>query len=708
MVSFYYHLKPYLPWRLRLALRRVYARGIVKGCGDVWPIKESAGRSPKGWPGWPDRKKFALVLTHDVEGQRGLAKVRQLAELEMEMGFRSSFNFVPEGTYAVPKELREWLTRNGFEVAVHDLHHDGKLYRSRKAFQRSAERINHYLKDWGAVGFRSAFMLRRLEWLDDLRIKYDASTFDTDPFEPQPDGVDTIFPFWVPAAHSQMPTNKSGLGNPSKMGGPKLGDAIGLSRPASIWTDRGYCELPYTLVQDFSLFVVLRQPTIETWTRKLAWIAECGGMVMLITHPDYMSFGRIPSKIGQFPVAHYVEFLQHIQRLYTGAYWHALPKEVAAYVQPTQAAPFVTSAQQRPETDLTSSNRVNGNQKRIWIDLDNTPHVPFFKPIVRELEERHHPVILTARDAFQVCELAGAARLSYTKVGRHYGRNPLRKLVGIVLRASQLAPFVWKHKPALGLSHGSRSQILLCNLLHIPTILIIDYEHAKHFPFSRPTWEIVPDAITAGQFLCPGGRIRKYTGIKEDVYAPEFKPDAAILQELGLSPEDLVVTVRPPATEAHYHNPESEVLFVSFMDRLTQKSAAKAVLLPRNKRQEEAIRSHWPHWFSSARVIIPRQAVNGLNLLWHSDLVVSGGGTMNREAAALGIPVYSIFRGPIGAVDQQLSAAGRLTLIQNVQEVHTRIPIQRRERKARTKPQDNQTLRCIISHIEEILDTGRV
>src|SRR5271170_5888384 len=127
---FYYHIKPYLPWRFRMALRRVAARRKREACKGIWPVNEAAGRIPDGWPGWPDGKKFAFVITHDVESAYGLAKCRQLMELEKELGFRSSFNFIPEGDYAVSRELRDELTQNGFEVGVHDLHHDGQLYRT--------------------------------------------------------------------------------------------------------------------------------------------------------------------------------------------------------------------------------------------------------------------------------------------------------------------------------------------------------------------------------------------------------------------------------------------------------------------------------------------------------------------------------------------------------------------------------------------------
>src|ERR1700722_3469645 len=290
----YYRLKPYLPWRLRMGVRRVVARSQRRAYKDTWPINEAAGQKPNGWPGWPDGKKFALVLTHDVEGQRGLEKCRQLMELERKHGFRSSFNFIPEGEYQTSRELREELTQNGFEVGVHDLRHDGKLYWKRSEFSENAKSINHYLKEWSASGFRSGFMLHNRECLHELDIQYDASTFDTDPFEPQPEGVNTIFPFWV--SHSD--------------GG-------------------GYVELPYTLPQDSTMFLVLEETSTEIWKKKLAWIVQRGGMVLLNVHPDYCSFKDRNLEISEYPSAFYEDFLKHVAENYEGAYWNALPKEIA-------------------------------------------------------------------------------------------------------------------------------------------------------------------------------------------------------------------------------------------------------------------------------------------------------------------------------------------------------------------------------------------
>jgi uncharacterized protein len=347
---------------------------------------------------------------------------------------------------------------------------------------------------------------------------------------------------------------------------------------------------------------------------------------------------------------------------------------------------------------------------KIWIDLDNTPHVPFFRPIIRELENRGFKVVLTARDAFQVCELATRSNLAYTKVGRHYGKNRIMKVVGLAWRSVQLLPFVLREKPALGLSHGSRAQILLCNLLRIPTVMIMDYEFAQTPLLLRPRWEIVPEVLFNESLHCRNReRIRTYQGIKEDVYAPEFKSDPSLRGELHLNGDDIIVTVRPPANEAHYHNAESETFFVEFMNRLCGTSGARAVLLPRNKGQEAQIRSAWPQWFANSKVVIPARAVDGLNLLWHSDLVVSGGGTMNREAAALGVPVYSIFRGRIGAVDRQLQREGKLTLIERIEDVQTRIRLESRKKETQLNGKPRKALQDVVTHVQEIvkLDCSR-
>ena len=167
-----------------MGVRRLFALRKKEWVRDVWPILPGYERPPEGWPGWPAGKQIAFVLTHDVEGLEGLQKVKQLAEIEMCLGFRFCFNLIPEGDCKVPSELRQWLLKNGLELGVHDLKNNGRLFISRQEFERRAPRMDGHLQEWGAVGFRFEFMFRNLDWLHELNIQYEAYTYDTDPFEP--------------------------------------------------------------------------------------------------------------------------------------------------------------------------------------------------------------------------------------------------------------------------------------------------------------------------------------------------------------------------------------------------------------------------------------------------------------------------------------------------------------------------------------------
>ena len=294
--NIYYTLKPIIPRCIQILLRRKRAQNILSKCADIWPIDHRITVSDLNWQGWPDHKAFCFAISHDVEDYRGLKKCIKLAEIEKELGFRSCFSFVPE-RYTIPDDLRSYLLSNGFEIAVHGLKHDGKLYSSKKEFERRAILINHYIKDWGASGFYSPVMQHNLKWLHKLEMKYDASTFDIDPFEPQPEGVRTIYPFWVEKKESNS----------------------------------GYIEIPYTLPQDITLFIILKEKNISIWSKKLQWLKDNKGLVFIKTHPDYMFFGKGNKHIDEYPVEYYTNFLQHIKEKYNNEYWHALPKEVSVF-----------------------------------------------------------------------------------------------------------------------------------------------------------------------------------------------------------------------------------------------------------------------------------------------------------------------------------------------------------------------------------------
>ena len=298
----FYFLKPFIPRSFQLYLRKIRILLKLKRHKDVWPILRGSEKKPANWTGWPDGKQFALVLTHDVEHKKGYDRVLQLMQVEKELGFISSFYFVPERDYKVEKSLLSTLKQNGFAYGVHGLYHDGKLYSSESEFLKRAEKINYYLSDWNAKGFRSPAMHHNLDWIGALNIEYDLSTFDTDPFEPQPDGVGTIFPFWV---NNQR----------HKMG--------------------GYVELPYTLPQDFTPFILLKEKFPRIWSEKTEWIVKNSGMVLVNVHPDYINFNNYDSK-EECPVSIYRNFLVSMLNKYKNQYWNALPSDVAHYIKHTQ------------------------------------------------------------------------------------------------------------------------------------------------------------------------------------------------------------------------------------------------------------------------------------------------------------------------------------------------------------------------------------
>ena len=352
---------------------------------------------------------------------------------------------------------------------------------------------------------------------------------------------------------------------------------------------------------------------------------------------------------------------------------------------------------------LESSTR-EAPGKSVWIDLDNSPHVPFFLPIIEELRNQGVEIVLTARNTYQVCDLLDFFHLRCRVVGRHYGKNKLLKVLGNTMRAFQLTPTVVRRRPDLAISHGSRAQILVGKALRIPTVMMQDYEHSTRTGFLEADWIFTPEVVPNDAMSRRPERVLRYPGLKEDVYVPGFRPDPSILEHLKISPQDLVVTLRPPATEAHYHNPESDVLFAETL-RFLDRPYVKTVTLPRSPKQCHVLRRQWPDLIASGRMVIPEAAVDGLNLIWFSDLVISGGGTMNREAAALGSPVYSIFRGKIGAVDHYLAEQGRLILIENVGDIQKKIALERWNRPSRPNRRSRPALKTIVHNLAMILNS---
>jgi predicted glycosyltransferase len=308
---------------------------------------------------------------------------------------------------------------------------------------------------------------------------------------------------------------------------------------------------------------------------------------------------------------------------------------------------------------------------RIWIDLANSPHVPFFRALAAEFTDRGHELIVTARDFAETVELAEQAGFHPDVIGGHGGQKLSGKAGNLIQRGLGLARWGRGRKFDLAVSHNSYSHILAGRALSLKTVTLMDYEHqpANHLAFRLASRIVVPRAfpdVALARFGASPVKVRRYDGIKEDVYLANFQTDPLFdrqLHELEIGAEEILVTVRPPATEALYHRFENE-LFDQLLKQLAVTAGAKVVLLPRTQSQKETyLRGGF------ANLILPPHALDGANLIARSDLVVSAGGTMNREAAALGVPAASIYLGEWAAIDEQLVREGRLQKLNTLDDL---------------------------------------
>lgn len=316
---------------------------------------------------------------------------------------------------------------------------------------------------------------------------------------------------------------------------------------------------------------------------------------------------------------------------------------------------------------------------RIWIDLANSPHVPFFRALIPEFTARGHQVEITARDFAQTVELAMQAGMLPHVIGGHGGGSIAGKAGNLVGRGAALRKWARNRGIDLALSHNSYAQIAAAAALGIKSVTLMDYEHqpANHLAFRLASRVIVPDAFPAAELRKYGASIRKvkrYDGTKEDVYLADFEPDPAfaeVLRRLGIEREDVLVVARPPAHGALYHRFENE-LFDELLKSLSSRAGVKIILLPRSDAQRDDYKKQ-----KLPNIIMPREALDGSNLIAAADLVISAGGTMNREAAALGVPAASIYAGKWAAIDEQLVKEGRLRRITLSEEIQTLNPVKK-------------------------------
>jgi predicted glycosyltransferase len=298
---------------------------------------------------------------------------------------------------------------------------------------------------------------------------------------------------------------------------------------------------------------------------------------------------------------------------------------------------------------------------RVWIDLTNSPHVVFFRPLVALLRERGHDVTLTARDFAQTLELLEDAGLEHTVVGpAHGGASRASKAIAMARRLRALRGFARRRRFDVALSHASHELPLVARSLGVPSSYAFDYEFAlvQHGLGCRAaTRVVVPDAIPQSRLDrlgAPARKVRTYPGLKEEYYLHGFEPDRAVFETLGIDRSSVLAVVRTPPDVSLYHR-HGNPLFTEVLERLGSDPEVRAVVLPRTPAQRDAVRAA-----ALPSLVVPDRAVDALSLVALADLVVSAGGTMNREAVALGTPVYTTFSGRLGAVDERLVREGRL------------------------------------------------
>ncbi|HEY4997180.1 MAG TPA: DUF354 domain-containing protein [Solirubrobacteraceae bacterium] len=312
---------------------------------------------------------------------------------------------------------------------------------------------------------------------------------------------------------------------------------------------------------------------------------------------------------------------------------------------------------------------------RVWIDLTNSPHVLVMRPLIEGLRGRGHEVRVSARDFAQTLELCERFGIEHAAIGHHRGERLSAKATGLASRSTALVRWARAEARAAGapfdiaLGHGSNDISVAAALLRIPSATMFDYEWAsvQHNVNCRLAQAVVvPDAIPAERLARYGarGKIRAYEGLKEEYYLADFDPDPSVLAQLEIDPARPLVVVRTPPEVSLYHRFEND-LFAQLLERLrraSQELGTQAVVLPRVAAQREELRQ-------AGVFIVPEHVIDAQSLIAHADLVISAGGTMNREAVALGTPVYTTFGGRLGAVDERLLAEGRMRMLSDVDQL---------------------------------------
>jgi predicted glycosyltransferase len=317
-------------------------------------------------------------------------------------------------------------------------------------------------------------------------------------------------------------------------------------------------------------------------------------------------------------------------------------------------------------------------------------------PIIDELKKLGHEVHLTVRDFAQTAQLVSNYNLEYSIIENHGGKRLWCKGFNLAKGVFSMVKWVALKKFDLALSHNSYSQAIAASIFRIPMVTMMDYEFqpANHLSFRLATSVLVPDLLPDDLLRKFGanGKLNKYKGVKEQIYLSSFSPESDFLKTLGLNTEKIIAVLRPPATMAIYHRFDN-VIFDHIFEHLADKSNLTIVLLPRTREQKRIFESKM-----YANVFIPKHAINGANLIYHSDLVISAGGTMNREAVVLGTPTYTVYAGQLGSIDSHFISTGRMIHIKSDEDI-SKIVLQKKRAEKQSILENKKLLHDIVEKI---------
>lgn len=341
-----------------------------------------------------------------------------------------------------------------------------------------------------------------------------------------------------------------------------------------------------------------------------------------------------------------------------------------------------------------------------WFDLDNSPHVPLFRPIFAELQKRNTAYFITARDFAQTKDLLALWNIPHALLGKHGGKSKLCKIVNLFQRALALRRIVHGKPINLAISHGSRTQLVAAKRLGIPAVLMLDYEYTEARIFNTlATYLLMPAYIPDRRLSQAGFNLQKvvrYTGFKEEIYMRDFVPDTGFRKSLQIDPGSILITLRPPSMLGNYHDEKSETLFRASLAHFSAHDNTHCLIVNRTNAERKLLNNGL---LEKRNISFLRRPVDGLQLLWASDIVVSGGGTMNREAALLGVPTYSIFTGRRPYLDEYLHEQGRLTFIDEVRQIEN-ITIAKRPANGAFKPANRHLPAQITELIMDMKQRG--